>query len=287
MEVRLLDPGRDHSIFETYLEAFSDYSVPIHPPRPAFDAMLQRRGANWSHSVGAFDGPRLVGLQIMARGEFGSEGAPTAYNILTGVVPSHRGRGLARAMFERVLQSLESSPAERVLLECIQTNTAALAHYRRQGFEVTRSFECLEIPRHHFRDHADAANVAVRRIQTPQWVRLGDLRTWQPSWQNANVCLSRAEPAPTVLGAYRDESLMGYAALFTGSGDLAQFTVGQTHRGEGVGSALYVACLRRLEPQVDRLRLINIPSDAQGDLAFFRARGAEVFTRQYEMMRPL
>lgn len=287
MELRLLDENDLDAVFETYLEAFSDYSIPVNPPREAFDRMLQRRGAVWPRSVAAFDGERMVGLQVTALGEYGYEGTPTAYDVFTGVIPSHRGQGLAGQMFSRVLEELRPGEAEQFLLECIVTNERALSAYRKQGFEITRKLECFELEVELLEAEAPAANVAIREVSSPQWVRLADLHSWQASWQNARQAMERAVPPPLVIGAFRDEQLVGYAALFPDSGDLAQLAVGPEHHREGIGSALFASCVRRLAADVNRIRAINVPADAEEDLAFLRARRAEVFTQQFEMVRKL
>ncbi len=55
--------------------------------------------------------------------------------VLTiAVAPSHRRRGVARAMIEEVFRRLYRDRAEAVFLEVDAGNTAALALYRRLGF---------------------------------------------------------------------------------------------------------------------------------------------------------
>ncbi len=89
------------------------------------------------------------------------------------------------------------------------------------------------------------------------------------------------------MSLYRDDAIVGYAAFFQETGDLAQFAVHQGKHREGIGSALFAACSRRLIPGVNRIRIINVPFDAEEDLEFFQARGARSLTKQFEMRRPL
>ncbi|MFT5288601.1 MAG: ribosomal protein S18 acetylase RimI-like enzyme [Planctomycetota bacterium] len=287
MDLRRLDLTQLPVLHAAYLEAFSDYSVPVRPTLAQFGEMLCRRGVDWPHSVGAFEGENLVGVQIIGTGEYGFEGTLSAYNLLTGVVPSARGKQLGKALIGQALESLGASPAEQILLECVQSNKVALDLYRDLGFQVTRSLECLDVPGEKLVYKQIAANVSIREITSPVWVRLGDHCTWSPSWQNSNEAMRRARPKPTVLGAYRDDAIVGYAALFQESGDLAQFTVHPGKHHEGIGSALFAACARRLIPGVNRIRIMNVPSDAEEDLDFFRARGAELITKQFELRRPI
>ena len=58
MELRALGPDCLETLYPAYLEAFSDYVIPVRPSFEAFASMLERRGANWERSIGAFDGDR-------------------------------------------------------------------------------------------------------------------------------------------------------------------------------------------------------------------------------------
>ena len=60
--------------------------------------------------------------------------------ILTiAVARAHRGQGLGRDLMEAVLRNLHSERAEALFLEVDETNAAAIALYRRLGFqEVAR-----------------------------------------------------------------------------------------------------------------------------------------------------
>ena len=294
MELRVLGPDCLETLYPAYLEAFSDYVIPVRPSFEAFASMLERRGANWERSIGAFDGERLVGLQITALGAHGSANVPTAYDVFTGIVPSHRGRGLAGRMFEAAVEALRPGEARQFLLECIQTNEPALRAYAKQGFQRVRAFECLELDVEAARtaDADPGAAAGGRRLEVceRELVALDDLasvRTWTPSWQNGDASLRRADTAPLVLSAEHDGSLVGYVACFRESGDVAQLFVRGATDFAPVARTLLSACAARTSPGVERLRLVNVPTDATRDLETYARVGARSFTRQYELIRPL
>lgn len=56
-----------------------------------------------------------------------------------GIVPTHRGLGLGRALVERCLQGFQTAGMKRVTLEVTATNNAAVELYRTVGFVVTRT----------------------------------------------------------------------------------------------------------------------------------------------------
>jgi hypothetical protein len=56
-----------------------------------------------------------------------------------GVTPAHRGMGLGRALVLRCLAGCRAAGLQRVGLEVTAHNIAAVALYRRVGFQVTRT----------------------------------------------------------------------------------------------------------------------------------------------------
>lgn len=72
---RLLESDQD-VVYQCFLEAFSDYAVPMRPARAPFEEMLRRRGYCPEVSVAAFDEGRMVGIhaqrnRAVARCPFG------------------------------------------------------------------------------------------------------------------------------------------------------------------------------------------------------------------------
>ncbi|HEV7922207.1 MAG TPA: GNAT family N-acetyltransferase [Thermoanaerobaculia bacterium] len=247
------------TLYAAFREAFSDYVVPFAPTREQLLEMLTRRGWSPELSVGAFDGERMVGFTAN-----GFDGA-TAYDSGTGVVPSHRRRGLSRAMFQWVTPRLRAAGASRYLLEVIETNSAAEALYRGMGFVETRRFDCYAY-------EGRSASFPAGTVNTAWW----DV---QPAWQNSTASLARARDPHVVIGDER-----GYAVVFPGSGDLAQLAVAREHRRRGVGRALLDAAAAIAGKP---LRILNVDDRDRGIAAFFEAVGARRFVRQLEMVLAL
>src|SRR5436305_3252672 len=126
--------GVDHDeMTAAFNDAFSDYDIPAHYTTEYLRDLVQRRGYRPDLAVGAFDGRRLVGFV------FNCLDGDEAYNSGTGVVVSHRRRGIARQLMDR---SIETLPAKRYILEVIETNERAASLYRALGFVETRRFQC-------------------------------------------------------------------------------------------------------------------------------------------------
>ena len=85
-------------------------------------------------SVLAFDGDTPVGL-INAIEGFSTFACRPLVNVHDVVVaPSHRGRGIAAQMFQRVETLARERGACKLTLEVLQGNTAARTLYQRLGF---------------------------------------------------------------------------------------------------------------------------------------------------------
>jgi ribosomal protein S18 acetylase RimI-like enzyme len=268
---RTLMDGDFDAVVACFNESFSDYVVPFSLTAPQLREICARRAIVFELSVGAFDGERLVGFTLN-----GFDGQ-TAYDSGTGVVPSHRRRGLARDMMQFILPHLLDAGAQRYLLEVIETNTRAVALYESLGFVTTRTLTCWKY------EAIVSGDIAIRPIEA-DWELFETFRDVAPSWQNSEASIRRALHPRVILGAFDGDVLDGYAIVFPLTHDLAQLAVRRTHRRRGVGSALLDRATAEAEGTV---RILNIDARDEGIDAFLRARGAEQFIRQREMERSL
>src|ERR1043166_9257057 len=112
----------------------------MHLTAPQLREMCTRRGVVFELSPAEFDGERIAGYTLNALGTW--NGVPSAYDSGTGIVPSHRRRGLARTLLEVSFEKLRERGAKQMVLEVLEENAKAVALYRALGFEVTRRFDC-------------------------------------------------------------------------------------------------------------------------------------------------
>lgn len=247
-------------IHTAFVEAFSDYVVTFAPTREQLTEMLTRRAYLPEASIGAFDGGKLVAFTLNAvDGE-------RAYDSGTGVVPSHRRRGLGRAMLDFMTPRLRERGCTQYVLEVIESNTAAVELYRSQGFEETRRLQCWSFT------GSGEARPSEGAIHG-QWCDIA------PSWQNTTASLRRAGDRLVVLG-----DADGYAVVFPATGDLPQLAVRPEARRRGTGTRLlHGAATVAGKP----LRILNLDDRDRGIAAFLAAAGAAPTVRQIEMVRTL
>lgn len=263
--IRPLTSDDFDTVHAAFLEAFSDYVVPFQPSREQLRETLTRRGYVPELSTGAFDGERIVGFTLNGV----SEGR--AYDSGTGVVPSHRRRGLASRMLDFVSDRLRNAGYTHYVLEVVESNEPAVELYLIHGFHETRRLQCWS--------YEPARHGEAAAIDEPDWI---ELRSWwdvEPSWQNAIPSLHRARDRYVAVG---DQD--SYAVVFPATGDLPQLAVRGNERRNGRGRALLDAAATLAGKP---LRIMNVDARNAGIDAFLSRCGAKKTVRQIEMERSL
>jgi len=263
MVIRTLTADDAAVVHSAFLEAFSDYVVPLAPTREQLGEMLTRRGYTPEASAGVFEGERLVAFTLNGvDGEWG-------YDSGTGVVPSHRRAGLARRVMLESMRLLRERGITRYALEVLEANRGAIALYESLGFIVARGLQCWSL---------DLRADAAEDTGEPAAVPASD-RDIAPSWQNSDASLSRARDRHVTVGG-RD----GSAIVFPNTGDLPQLVVRRGARRRGVGTRLiHAAATASGKP----LRIMNIDERNAGISQFLESAGAIRTVRQLEMIREL
>jgi ribosomal protein S18 acetylase RimI-like enzyme len=266
MNIRSLKGIDYDEMTAAFNDAFSDYDIPARYTTEYLRDLVLRRGYRPDLAVGAFDGPRLVGFV------FNCLDGDAAYNSGTGVVISHRRRGIARELMQR---SIETLPAKRYILEVIETNERAASLYRSLGFEETRRFQCWTWERNECTT-GFSPSPPGRAEARPTLDQIRAWRDMEPSWQNSVAAIRRANEPFVVLGDER-----GGVVVFLSNGDVPLLAVAPEHRRKGLGRALLAAAHARAGK---RLRIMNIDDRAAGIAAFLERCGAQRLVRQIEMV---
>lgn len=261
MDVRPLTASDFDAVHAAFLEAFSDYVVKFAPAREQLREMLTRRGYVPELSVGVFDDARLVAFTL--NGVSDARG----YDTGTGVVPSHRRRGLGAQMLDFVRARLRDAGYTEYVLEVIESNEPAIELYRTNGFQETRRLQCWSYE-------------ARRAVTLPEleMTAFDEMRSWwdiEPSWQNSVASLRRARDRQVILG-----NTDGYAIVFPDSGDFPRLAVRREARRRGVGSTLLDAAATLAGKP---LRILNVVARDAGIDAFLTSAGAKRTVRQLEM----
>ena len=263
LTTRTLAASDFDALHRAFVEAFSDYVVKLSPTREQLAEMFARRGWVPEASVAAFDGERMVAFTVNCID------ADSGYDSGTGVVASHRRRGLARRLMNESCELLRARGCTHYVLEVLEANANAYELYRACGFAVARGLQCWTF----------ASDVAAEVPRIGDCAQLDDACDVAPSWQNSNASLARARDARVVLG-----DAGACAIVFPSNGDLARLVVRRDARRRGHGLRL----LRAAHAVAGKpLRIMNIDERDRGIAAFLDAAGARQLVRQLELVRVL
>jgi ribosomal protein S18 acetylase RimI-like enzyme len=281
MELQFLDHIDFSVLHHAFLEAFSDYVVPLQPTEEGLRDMFTRRGADLTLSCGAFENGKLVGFTINGIDEF--EALLTIYDTGSGVHPEFRRRGISDAIFRFLLPKLKETGAEQYLLEVFENNLPAVRLYQKIGFQTFRKFRA-------YRGFVSPKNSSDSRFEIREtipdldfWKRQWD---WHPSWQNSIRSIERSKSPRINLGVFHGDVLSGYGIVYPANGDVPQFCIHQDQRRHGAGAALFAALQERAGLEKE-LRIINIEDTSESTIRFLESMGLQIFGTQLEMRMKL
>lgn len=109
-----------------------------------------------------------------------------------GVVPAHRGGGIGEALMRGLADEARRRGAERVWLEVIEGNTAALRLYEKLGYGYVRDVEVWSLP-----GETGAGTTPVPLEEAHAFLR--GRRSGREPWQRSDATVARLtelEPAP-------------------------------------------------------------------------------------------
>jgi len=128
-------------IIECFLSAFENYYVKMPVDPSYYKKRWKAAKVDFNLSYGFFENDELVAFIIHAVDQRG--GILTAYNTGTGVIPSHRGKGLVNIIYDYALKDLSQKGIVKSTLEVITKNDVAVHCYKKVGFEIVKNYRCF------------------------------------------------------------------------------------------------------------------------------------------------
>jgi GNAT superfamily N-acetyltransferase len=129
------------AIVDTLLRAFEGYFVKFPTSLDYWATRFRATGVNWALSYGVFDQQQLIAFIIHAIGE--EQGALTAFNTGTGVLPAYRGQNWVDQIYAFAEAPLQAAGITQWKLEVITENVRAIRVYERIGFSIHRRLRCF------------------------------------------------------------------------------------------------------------------------------------------------
>lgn len=274
-----------NTICTAFNEAFSDYQVSTNISLKQFEIMLKRRGFNAKLSIGAFDNNQLVGFVLNGLRIWNNQ--LTIYDLGTAVIPSYRKQGITSQILKMVHDICKENNIEYYLLEVIKDNTNALALYQKQGFVVTRSFDCFNFSKDDLvlKENKDITINYLEKLDKTQWEIIQNFWQYLPSWQNSMDSINAVSNEFDYILASINNEIIGYAIFEKGNGGIVQLAVSQNYRRQYIASTILKSYSTKYD--IKKFSMINVDSKNKDLCAFLKHLGFEIFVSQYEMIKPI
>lgn len=275
MEIRDLVGIELADIHTAFVDAFSEYEVPIEMPIARLQTMLTMHDYRPDLSTACMVDGRIVGFVLV--GGRVIDGQLQAYDCATGVIRAFQKQKIGSQLLPLALDRVRVAGAKRFVLEVLEHNTAAQALYTKHGFATTRTLRCyqttldnltptdVEVP------HQPAVLAAVDAVAYNSFV---------PTWQNSLASYRHAPDAYHVVALQHTDAVAAYGIIHRQSGSILQMGVHPSHRQ----AELFASLVEQLAHAVGtrQLRTVNIEADSWLDRQFV-AHGWHNFVNQYEM----
>lgn len=278
-----LDKVPFRAIHACFTRAFADYAVNIGGLSEA--GLLRRARKNrWvpELSVGYLAGGELVAITLWGVDEVGWE--RRAYDICTGIVPGHRGHGLAGRLLDDALPALADAGVRALQLEVLQGNTPAIRAYEKAGFAVVRGLlvhvgRVLTVP-------PDRGAYPIRDVTAGEVTGLSAQLEFEPSFEQRDFAIRQLAGQLILLGAFDDGRCIAALAHDPETEWIMRLVTARAYRRRGLASALLGELARRL-PRNAAIKAVNMDERDQATRAAVTRCGLEPALGQWEMRRAL
>ncbi|MBB1139087.1 GNAT family N-acetyltransferase [Myroides sp. WP-1] len=267
-------------IVQVLNESFADYIIPLQLKADQLAIKIAVENVQLDLSVGVVDQGKLVGFMLHAINQV--EGKLTAYNAATGVVPTHRGQGLVSKMYAFLLDRLQPLQVEQLVLEVIEGNQSAIRAYEKMGYHKARKLICFEGEAQVMPRNSPVEVIELDAFNWPVFTAFWDV---QPSWQNAVPAMENSKARCRILGAYKEDQLVGYLILNPTSKRVLQLAVDSKHRRQGVATHL-IQTMNEITASKE-VYVYNIDDTSEAAAAFFHQLKLKNDLAQFEMKRIL
>lgn len=272
-----------NALHDAFITAFSDYQVKVDLPLDFFQNMLKRRGYDGQISMGAFDNEELVGFVL--NGFRNWHGKTTVYDTGTGVLPKYRRQGITSSMLENLKKYLKEKNVEQYLLEVIKSNISAFELYKKQGFQITRSFQCYKLNKNNYASISAHETQHIDNITSTCWEHLKEFWDVNPSWQNSIDSIDSVQDKFIYSIVSVNHNIVGYGIIDKQTGDIPQIAVDNNYRQKGIGRSILTDLIKCTKSQ--KVSVINVDDSSQPINEFLLKTGFDYGVPQYEMLLKL
>jgi ribosomal protein S18 acetylase RimI-like enzyme len=210
----------------------------------------------------------------------------TVYDTGTGTVEEHRGIGLASKIFEYSIPFLKAEGVQQYILEVLEENEKAISVYAKQGFTVSRKFDCFRINTEDWKlQTANNYEVEMREIDFNYQSQMETMIDFNLSWQNNFQALLKQQNSFKLIGAFHQNNLVAYGIIEPETGDIPQLAVNKNFRRNGIGTMLLNEL--KIINRASIVKVVNIETNQEAIISFMTKNGIPKIVSQFEMIKLL
>lgn len=273
--LKTLEHISTEKLLEVFNLSFSDYVVPFCLTKEQLEDKIKSDSIKLEFSVGAFEDNQLIAFIL--HGYDTIENLKIVYNAGTGVIPAKRGNKLTAKLYEYVLPILQENDIDKLLLEVITTNEAAIKTYKNIGFKIIRELNCYKGSLNIISTNND---FEILELEAYDWKKLHSFWDLKPSWQNSIAAVEKLKNTNISIGIYEAEKLLGYTIFNPKTKRIHQLSVDRNYRTKGVGRQLLKHLSTNYGKEISVINVDNISKETQN---FFNKIGMDIYIKQYEM----
>lgn len=278
MDIKTLGNTSVEDITVCFNAAFADYFVKFNATPAYFRNRWHGARVNYDLSVGAFDNGKLVGFMLHGIDTYRGNHL-TAFNVGTGVLPSHRGQRLVKQMYAFILPFLKKEKITQYGLEVIQENTIAIKAYESIGLEIIKNYPCFS-GEPNFKEKKLPPDYDIQTVAALDWQVMRSWWECPPSFEQLPQGIERTQKDYQYLGVFKNKNLVGYGVFSPKSGAVPHFAVHPTHRRQGLATVLF----QEIMATTSKIKLNNIDDTNSSVMGFTKYLGIKNVISQYEML---
>ena len=265
---------RSEEIVETFNAAFSDYFFSMKFTKEQFEHKLFVEGGRLDLSVGTFENDKLIAFILHF-----ADKKSVVYNGGTGVVPDFRGNQLTSKMYEFIKPKLVANKINKMVLEVLTQNSAAIKTYQNQGFKITRELNCFKGKLKLTKAEFSSKNYEIVELKEYNWDLLQTFWDNSPTWQNSIQTVNNLKDQNTAFGIIAENKTRGYIIYNPNTKRIHQLCVDKDFRNKGLGQYL-LEVVSKIDSEIS---IINVDSRDKALVKFLQKNGLINYTSQYEM----
>ncbi|MBC8755385.1 GNAT family N-acetyltransferase [Kordia sp. YSTF-M3] len=271
MEIKSLQNTPVEEIIKTLNLAFSDYIIPINFTLEYVNERWKASGVDYNLSFGVFDNNQLVGFIIHAINYYGE--TKVAYNASTGIIPTHRRKGLLTKLYAKAIPTLKENGILKSTLECITENERAILAYQKVGFNIDRQYKLYRFDWQQKAIQTKFRIVIKEQFQFPDFEQL---QNYFPSIENQDHCLEKYKNNLVSISVFDKDEIVAYLLFHKISKRIHR--VGAKENNWTIFGEILFSGL-----ETGKYNVINIDTANKNLHAFFEKMNFENYIDQYDM----